>query len=273
MNQPDSASARALMVFAHADDETLLAGALISKLVTDGYLVKVLCLAPGSDERTERLRKACEILGVGAVETLRYSEGAMWPDESEAPTSPASASGSELGACLSAAPISDIAGRISGRMIEFDPDIVITHSQYGDYGHADHAAVNRATALAVEGVMESQSAKIRLYELEWPRWVVRLNSRMLNMGGRDISHMGPDGKFSLPAALKSSSNRPVSIKVSSELRVRRKASAWYAPEIAKGPPPMRILERLPLWIQRAFLGQARLNLVTAPRDFDLSDGL
>ena len=64
MNQPASASARALMVFAHADDETLLAGALISKLATDGYLVKVLCLAPGSDERTKRLRKACEILGV-----------------------------------------------------------------------------------------------------------------------------------------------------------------------------------------------------------------
>ena len=43
----DRGSLRVMMVFAHADDETLLAGALISKLVRDGHDVKVLCLAPG----------------------------------------------------------------------------------------------------------------------------------------------------------------------------------------------------------------------------------
>jgi LmbE family N-acetylglucosaminyl deacetylase len=53
-----------LMVFAHADDETLLAGALIAKLVADGHEVSVLCLAPGDDDRTDRLRNACDDLGV-----------------------------------------------------------------------------------------------------------------------------------------------------------------------------------------------------------------
>jgi len=261
------------MVFAHADDETLLAGALISKLVSDGYLVKVLCLAPGSDERTERLRKACDVLGVSAVETLRYSEGSMWPEEAKERTNHESVSGNELGASLSTAPISDLAARINGRMIEFDPEIVITHSRYGDYGHADHAAVNSATAAAVKQVIESSGSKIRLYELEWPRWVVHLNARMLNMCGRDIRRMGADGTFSLPDALKLSGSHTFSIDVSSELHIRRNASAWYAPEITKGPLPMRILERLPLCIQRTFLGQALLNLVAAPQDFDPSIGL
>jgi hypothetical protein len=266
MNQQAPVAPRALMVFAHADDETLLAGALISKLVKDGYVVKVLCLAPGSDERTERLRKACAVLGVNTVETLRYSEGEMWPVEGLNTTG-------ELDSCLSTAPTNDIARRISGRIIEFDPEVVITHSRYGDYGHADHAATYRATVSAVEQLTNPAGREVRLYELDWPKWVVRLNARLMNMGGGDIRRMGPDGGFDLSMALKSVSKCRLSINVSSELGVRRQASVWYGPEIAKGPLPMRILERLPLWIQRTFLGQARLNLVVAPDDFDESSGL
>ena len=81
MTDIETKALKILMVFAHADDETLLAGALIAKLVADGNNVTVLCLAPGDDDRTSRLHKACEALGVATVETLRYSERVMWPDE------------------------------------------------------------------------------------------------------------------------------------------------------------------------------------------------
>ena len=72
---------KVLAVFAHADDETLLAGALIARMVADGHEVRVLCLAPGDLDREQRLRKACDVLGVASVETLQFAEGVMWPDE------------------------------------------------------------------------------------------------------------------------------------------------------------------------------------------------
>ncbi len=36
---------------------------------------------------------------------------------------------------------------------------------------------------------------------------------------------------------------------------------------------MRILEKLPLLLQRAFVGKARLRLLASPEEFDSSQGL
>lgn len=230
MNQPTTVAPKVLpkilVVFAHADDETLLAGALISKLVYDGHEVRALCLAPGDDDRTERLRKACDVLGVSTVETLRYSEGEMWPDE---PGDHAEAnSGQEVAPRLSTVPMADLAARIGGRFAEFNPEIVITHSVYGDYGHADHAAVHRATLHAVEQVSALTQRNLRLYALEWPRWVVRLNARLMGVGGRKIHRMGHDGRFNLSMALRASGGSQLSIEVGDHLAVRRRASRWYS---------------------------------------------
>jgi len=73
MTDSESQTSKILVVFAHAYDETLLAGALIVKLVSDGNNVTVLCLAPGDDDRTSRLHKACEVLwrGRGRNSALR----------------------------------------------------------------------------------------------------------------------------------------------------------------------------------------------------------
>jgi LmbE family N-acetylglucosaminyl deacetylase len=253
-----TATLRVLMVFAHADDETLLAGALIAKLVADGKEVRVLCLAPGGDDRTGRLRKACDDLGVTAVETLRYSEGAMWPDENKDSTS--NNVSDKLSPNLAIVPTVDLAGRIAGRITEHSPDIVITHSSYGDYGHADHAAVHRATVSAFE---TSAHGGARLYSLDWSRRLVRFNAKLMKIGGRDIRRMGPNGRFNLSLALEISDKTTITLKVGNYLAARRRASCWYEPEIAKGPLPMRILERLPLLIQRLFLGKTRLTLLNS----------
>ncbi len=282
MNPGPPHTTRVLMVFAHADDETLLAGALIAKLVSVGLEVKVLCLAPGGGKRQLRLRKACGVLGVSAVEILRYAEGAMWPDE-EVESHVASPSGmrfNENGGdarsttarapLLATAPVGDVAGRIAGRISEYDPDIVITHSRYGDYGHADHAATYHATLQAFEA---SACERSRLYAIAWPKFLVGLNRRMLKIGGRDIRRMGPAGRFDLPMAIqcRSSSDAAsvtsVTIRVADMLGLRRTASRWYALELSKGPLPLRILERLPTWLQRTVLGKARLTLVRAPGGF------
>ncbi len=262
-----SGAHRVLMVFAHADDETLLAGALIAKLVSVGYQVKVVCLAPGSAERLQRLQNACDVLGVSAIETLRYAEGEMWPDDTVS-------NETTMVPILATAPVGDLAGRISGRISEYNPDLVITHSRYGDYGHADHAATYQATVRAFQ---ESANKASRLYALAWPKFLVAVNSRLMKIGGRDIRRMGPNGQFDLPAAIRASfgvdgvdeadSGSDLTIDVADMLGVRRRASRWYALEISRGPLPLRALERLPIWLQRTVLGRARLTLLRAPVGF------
>lgn len=250
----DRSNQRVMMVFAHADDETLLAGALISKLVSDGHEVRVLCLAPGDDDRVRRLRGACADLGVSEVEMLRFVESRMWPNDGGTP-SESPAAGLDLQ--ISLVPSTELAHKIAGRISESAPDIVLTHSSYGDYGNSDHAAAFRATKLAVESVDDEA---IRFCSLEWPRWMVRINVRLMRVGGRSVRKMGPDGSFDLTLALNRPNSSTISIDVSAELGVRRKASRWYRTEITKGPLPMRLLERVPLILQRSFLGKAKLRV-------------
>ena len=261
---------KVLFVLAHADDETLLAGALIAKLAGIGNAVTVLCLAPGDADRNRRLHRACEILGVSKVETSRYAEGAMWPDEAQESSSPRRADRTgdrSLEPVLGAAPIPDLAARIGGRIAELDPDVVITHSHYGDYGHADHAVTNLATALAFES---AAGQRARLYALAWPKGLVALNARLMKLGGRDLKRMGPDGRFDLSKSIRSGLNASptVSINVGSKLGLRREASQFYAKEISKGPLAFRLLEGLPIRIQKIFLGKARLTLLRSPAGFD-----
>jgi LmbE family N-acetylglucosaminyl deacetylase len=171
---------------------------------------------------------------------------------------------------LATVPIDDVAGRIAGRISELNPAVIITHAPYGDYGHADHAAAHRATVRAVEQIPGDMP---RLYSLSWPIWLMWLNVRMMKIGRRDIHRMGPDGRFNFGLSLQHQQNPSLVIKVSSYLGVRRDASRWYKKELALGPLPMRILERLPLRIQAIFLGRARLVLQTAADDFDPEHGL
>ncbi|MCI0882219.1 MAG: PIG-L family deacetylase [Chloroflexi bacterium] len=253
---------RVLMVFAHADDETLLAGALIAKLVSTGHEVNLLCLAPGDNDRIRRMRNACEDLGVSTVETFSYTDGTVRPDE----VSPQDDEnpGRTLSTRLVTAPIEDLAGRISGRMSESAPDLVITHSRYGDYGHADHAVTHQATRHAFESWGNNRA---RLYALDWPGWLVWLNIRFMKIGRGDVGRMGLAGRVNLRLAIREKSGTPASIPVGDMLKIRRRASRWYQSEISRGPLPLRLLERLPLWIQKWFLGTARLTLLRAPRGF------
>ena len=199
-------------------------------------------------------------------ETLRLVESRMWPNDASSPSqSPAAG----LGLQISLVPSTELAHKIAERISESAPDVVLTHSSYGDYGNSDCTAAFRATKLAVESVDDEA---IRFCSLEWPRWMVRINVRLMRVGGRSIRKMGSDGLFDLTLALNRPYSSTISIDVSAELGVRRKASRWYRTEIAKGPLPMRLLERVPLILQRLFLGKAKLRVELSSEGFHQASG-
>ena len=240
---------RVLGVFAHPDDETLLAGALLARYTAAGVNTGVLCAAPGDDRSKQKLADACRALGIVNIATLRYQGSPMWPDTSREPQSSLR---------LADAYVDDIAARIAGHITAFEPDTVITHSTYGDYGHVDHAAVCAAT---IRAVVQANSSSVRLYCLDWPRRLVRLNLRLMRLMGRDITRMGPNGEFDLAGAVAHAPAATESIDVAAFLKTRKAASRFYSDEISLGPPPLKALENAPVLLQRLVLGRVRLAQV------------
>ncbi len=149
----------------------------------------------------------------------------------------------------------DLAGRIAGQISEFQPDAVLTHSTYGDYGHPDHAAVCSAV---IRAMREMQPSSARLFTLSWPDRLVRLNLRMMRLRGADVTRMGPHGDFNLAQAVADAPKRSLSVEVSQWLGIRKAASRVYLEEISRGPLPLRMLERAPVALQRVALGRMGL---------------
>lgn len=156
-------------VFAHPDDESLIAGGTLARYVAEGALATVLTCTGGEagessdaavtapflrDVRRDELREACRRLGVQQVELLDYRDSGI--PERRDPLS------------LAAAPIDAVAGAIRAVLARHHPDIVITHDPTGGYGHPDHVRVSAATVLAVRGLSRRPS----LYYGVIPRRVV-----------------------------------------------------------------------------------------------------
>ncbi|MDA1297331.1 MAG: PIG-L family deacetylase [Chloroflexi bacterium] len=249
-------SGTALMVFAHADDETLLAGALIAKLVADGWRVHLLCVAPGDDaDRYARMELAAAELGVESISSLRFSPA---PDRGEPQLEPASPA-------LLSAPESAVVNLIEGKLAEIAPSMIVTHSPDGDYGHPDHALCHRLTVAAAAAAAPSAA----VYALAWPRAMLWLNSlaeRLLSLPAKkpDVKareRRVAEGGEGRGATL--SSRLPVtgSHDVRRFLSVRKRAVRHYNKEISQGPLPLRLLEAAPTWLQRPVLGKARLSRV------------
>ena len=245
---------RVLGVFAHPDDETLLAGALLARFAASGAETGVLCAAPGDDRSKQKLADACRVLGVEEVASLRYHGSPMWPVTGRNP---------RPSLRLAEAHVDDIAARIAGHIAAFAPDTVITHSTYGDYGHVDHATV---CAAAIRAVKQANTGSTRLYCLDWPRPLVRLNLRLMRLARRDITRMGPNGKFNLEQAVANTPPAKESLNVAAFLKTRKAASRFYADQISVGPPLLRALEYAPALLQRPFLGRARLAQVHLSAD-------
>ena len=126
-----------LMVWAHPDDETYLAGGLSAALTDAGR--RVVCVTATRGEaggttaglaeiRTSELEAALKLLGVEEHHWLDYADGGCASvDEDQA------------------------AARIRTVIDDVRPDTVVTFGPDGFTGHPDHQAVSRWVDLAVSG--------------------------------------------------------------------------------------------------------------------------
>jgi len=133
-----------LAIFAHPDDESLLAGGALARHAAEGWRTALICATRGewgpiSDDsladyenlgetREHELREACAVLGVSWLRFLDLEDGGV----------------AELDADAELAALEKLARSIR----ELRPQIIITFGPDGLYGHADHIAIGRLATLA-----------------------------------------------------------------------------------------------------------------------------
>jgi len=156
-----------LAVFAHPDDETFRPGGTLALLARQGVQVHLLTATRGeagscgdppvclSEQlgavRERELRCACATLGINPPRLLDYRDGTLAEVDEE-----------------------KTVGQVVAAIQELRPQVLLTWPPDGLYGHLDHIAVSRWTALAFRRVVASaRDAPVALYHLAVPRSVAQ----------------------------------------------------------------------------------------------------
>jgi LmbE family N-acetylglucosaminyl deacetylase len=144
-----------LVIFAHPDDESHGPAGTLAKYAREGIQVHYLCATRGEGGivdsnllrndssiaglRTAEVKQAAMELGLSSVNFLGYRDSGMEGSaDNHHPDS------------LYQAPLDEVAARIVTFIQRLRPDAIITHDQYGWYGHPDHIKVYQATLKAYE---------------------------------------------------------------------------------------------------------------------------
>ena len=168
-----------LLVHAHPDDEAIATGGAMLRAHQDGHRVVLVTGTRGeegeihnldeaatrphlAEVRTEELRAACQVLGVDRQEFLGYRDSGM--DGTPANDDPAS---------FHQAPLAEASERLAEILREERPDVVVTYTPDGTYGHPDHIKANRTTMAALDRLREEGWRPRRVYHQAISKKAVR----------------------------------------------------------------------------------------------------
>ena len=142
-------------IFAHPDDESFGIGSTLARYAHSQVATWYVCATHGesgtvdpeymrgytdiAELRSNELECASRELGLSGVKYLNYRDsGMLGSEDNRHPLS------------LFAAATDDVARKIIEQIEELQPDTIITHDQYGGYGHPDHIKLHQATIRAYE---------------------------------------------------------------------------------------------------------------------------
>jgi LmbE family N-acetylglucosaminyl deacetylase len=142
-------------IFAHPDDESFGIGGTLAKYAHQGMATYYVCATRGesgtvdaammdgytsiAELRSHELECASHELGLAGVNYLNYRDSGMLGSEDNRHAD-----------SLFAAATDEVAQRIIKQIELLNPDVIITHDQFGGYGHPDHIKLHQATLRAYE---------------------------------------------------------------------------------------------------------------------------
>ncbi|MET8226034.1 PIG-L deacetylase family protein [Streptomyces sp. NPDC005301] len=136
---PDPELPSILGVFAHPDDESLLAGGVLARHAASGSRTAVVTATWAPDTpRAAELADALAVLGAGTPRMLGYADARA---EDSAPGRPRWCD----------LDLDEAIGQVVMQIRQFRPTAVVTHDALGQLtGHPDHRRTHQVTLLAVE---------------------------------------------------------------------------------------------------------------------------
>jgi LmbE family N-acetylglucosaminyl deacetylase len=158
-----------LLVHAHPDDECIMTGGVMLRAHLDGHRVVLVTATRGEEGeshnghgplpasqmaeiRSAELEQCSAILGVDRQEFLGYRDsGMMGSLSNEDPTS------------FHQAPLAEAAARLAKLLREERPDVVVTYTADGTYGHPDHLKAHDTTLAALDAIMDEDWEPSKVY--------------------------------------------------------------------------------------------------------------
>lgn len=194
---------RLLAVLAHPDDESFGIGGTLAFYAWCGAAVHLVCATRGdvghatpellrgyaslAERREAELRCAAEQLGLTSVEILGYRDSGMpgTPDNVHPQA-------------LAAAPIDEVAARVTRAIRRTRPQVVVTFDPIGGYRHPDHIAIHRATVQAFHAAGNPAAypgdlppyQPQKLYFSTFSRRMLRFFVRVMPLFGKDPRRFG-----------------------------------------------------------------------------------
>lgn len=181
-----------LLVHAHPDDEAIATGGVMIRAHDAGHRVVLVTGTRGElgevhnldvdatrprlgEVRTRELEEGSRLLGVDRQVFLGFRDSGMAGEPSN--DDPRS---------FHAAPLAVAAERLAAVLREERPDLVVTYTKEGTYGHPDHIKAHQTTVAALDLLRGEGWEPARAYEQAIPQSVVeRIRARVAAEGGDD----------------------------------------------------------------------------------------
>jgi len=244
MSDPALDSKRTLLaVLAHPDDESFGMGGTLALYARQGVDVYLVCATRGeagevapemlegyasiADRRVAELGCAANILGLKNVYFLNYRDSGMeGSPDNQNPRS------------LYAAPLDEVAARVTHYIRLLRPQVVLTFDPIGGYRHPDHIKIQQAAVRAFEAAGDSQMfpdpdglptyQPQKLYFHTMSRRFLRIAVRVLRFFGQDPAHWGRNKDIDLTAVAVQDFPVHAEIDYGAVAKVRLEAAACHA---------------------------------------------
>src|SRR5437588_4407978 len=181
-----------LLMHAHPDDECIATGGVMMRAVEHGHRVVLVTATRGeegeihnmdeaatrprlAEVRTEELRRSCEIFGVDRLEILGYRDSGM-----------AGTGSNDNPSSFHMAPLAEAGERLAVIMREERPDVVVTYTSDGTYGHPDHIKAHHTTIAALDVLEREGWSPAKFYLSAVPRGFMQEMLRMAQETGMEL---------------------------------------------------------------------------------------
>jgi N-acetyl-1-D-myo-inositol-2-amino-2-deoxy-alpha-D-glucopyranoside deacetylase len=184
------------LVHAHPDDEAISTGGVMMRAHAEGHRVVLVTCTRGEegeihnmDEaatrprlaavRTAELQRACELLDVDRLEFLGYRDSGM-----------AGTPANDDPASFHLAPLHEAAVRLAVLLREERPEVVVTYTSDGTYGHPDHIKAHHTTVAALDVLHREGWSPAKFYLSAVPRGFMQDMLRMAQEAGMELPSDG-----------------------------------------------------------------------------------